>query len=54
LLTAHTAGHGAGSMRDNRQQSVDQVLRFLDGLWPTALVNPEVKTHARAGRLRES
>ena len=54
LLTAHTAGHGAGSMRDNRQQSVDQVLRFLDGLWPTALVNPEVKTHARVGRLRES
>jgi hypothetical protein len=43
-----------GSMRDNRQQSVDQVLRFLDGVWPTALVNPEVKTHARVGRLRES
>ena len=54
LLTAHTAGHGVSSMRDNRQQSVDQVLRFLDGMWPTALVNPEVKPRARAGRLRES
>ncbi len=54
LLTSHTAGHGVGSMRDNRQQSVDQVLRFLGGVWPTALVNPEVKTRARVGRLRES
>ena len=54
LLTAHTAGHGVSSMLDNRQQSVDQVLRFLGGLWPTALVNPEVKTHARVGHLRES
>jgi len=53
LLTAHTAGHGVSSMLDNRQQSVDQVLRFLGGLWPTALVNPEVKTHARVGHLRE-
>jgi D-3-phosphoglycerate dehydrogenase len=54
LLTSHTAGHGVGSMADNRQQSVDQVLRFLEGLWPTALVNPEAKVHARVGRLRES
>jgi D-3-phosphoglycerate dehydrogenase / 2-oxoglutarate reductase len=54
LLTAHTAGHGVSSMLDNRQQSVDQVLRFLGGVWPTALVNPEVKTHARVGRLRET
>ena len=37
LLTSHTAGHGEGSMADNRQQSVDQVLRFLGGRWPTAL-----------------
>ncbi len=54
LLTSHTAGHGEGSMADNRQQSVDQVLRFLGGRWPTALVNPEVKVRARAGALRES
>ena len=53
LLTPHTAGHGDGSMADNRRQSVDQVLRFLDGRWPTSLVNPEVKAHARARGLRE-
>lgn len=54
LLTSHTAGHGEGSMADNRQQSVDQVLRFLGGRWPTALVNPDVKVRARAGALREA
>jgi len=53
LLTAHTAGHGEGSMADNRQQSVDQVVRFLGGRWPTALVNPEVKAHPRARGLRD-
>ncbi len=53
LLTPHTAGHGVGSMTDNRRQSVDQILRFLGGRWPTSLVNPEVKTHARARGLRE-
>ena len=52
MLTPHTAGHGEGSMADNRQQSVDQVLRFLAGRWPTSLVNPEVKGRARAGDLK--
>jgi D-3-phosphoglycerate dehydrogenase len=54
LLTSHTAGHGEGSMSDNRQQSVDQVVRFLGGQWPTALVNPEAKARARSGKLREA
>jgi hypothetical protein len=40
-------------MADNRQQSVDQVLRFLGGRWPTTVVNPEVRAHARARGLRE-
>jgi D-3-phosphoglycerate dehydrogenase len=53
LLTPHTAGRGDGSMIDNRQQSVDQVLRFLGGRWPTVIVNPEVKAHARAHGLRD-
>jgi D-3-phosphoglycerate dehydrogenase len=53
LLTSHTAGHGDGSMTDNRRQSVDQILRFLSGRWPAALVNPEVKAHARARGLRD-
>jgi D-3-phosphoglycerate dehydrogenase / 2-oxoglutarate reductase len=53
LLTSHTAGHGDGSMADNRQQSVDQVLRFLGGQFPTVLVNPQVKTHPRAPGLRD-
>jgi D-3-phosphoglycerate dehydrogenase len=53
LLTSHTAGHGDGSMADNRQQSVDQVLRFLGGQFPTALVNPQVKTHPRAPGLQD-
>jgi D-3-phosphoglycerate dehydrogenase len=48
LLTPHTAGHGIEAMADNRQQSIDQVVRFLGGDWPTTLVNPEVKPQARA------
>jgi hypothetical protein len=40
-------------MADNRQQSVDQVVRFLGGHWPPALVNPEVKAHPRAHGLRD-
>jgi hypothetical protein len=39
-------------MADNRQQSVDQVLRFLGGRWPTSLVNPDVRGHARARGLK--
>jgi D-3-phosphoglycerate dehydrogenase len=54
LLTCHTAGHGLDSMADNRRQSVDEVVRFLGGEWPTTLVNPEVKPHARArARIRD-
>jgi D-3-phosphoglycerate dehydrogenase / 2-oxoglutarate reductase len=53
LLTPHTAGLGDEAMADNRQQSVDQVLRFLGGRWPTTVVNPEVRAHARARGLRE-
>src|SRR5262245_20868048 len=53
LPTSHTTGHGDGSMTDNRQQSVDQVLRFLGGRFPTALVNPEVKAHPRVPGLRD-
>ncbi|MGH7321282.1 MAG: C-terminal binding protein [Candidatus Rokuibacteriota bacterium] len=48
LLTPHTAGHGVESMGDNRQQSIDEVVRFLGGEWPRTIVNPEVKPHARA------
>jgi D-3-phosphoglycerate dehydrogenase len=47
LLTAHTAGHSEEAMADDRRQSVDQVLRFLEGKWPETLVNPDVKSAAR-------
>ena len=53
LLTPHTAGLGDDAMTDNRQQSVEEVLRFLGGRWPTTLVNPEVKAQARARGLRD-
>jgi D-3-phosphoglycerate dehydrogenase len=53
LLTPHTAGHGEGSMADNRRQSVDQVVRFLGGRWPSSLVNPAARARARAGSLKD-
>lgn len=54
LLTPHTAGHGVEAMGDNRQQSIDEVVRFLRGEWPRTIVNPEVKPHARArSRMRD-
>jgi D-3-phosphoglycerate dehydrogenase len=52
LLTPHTAGYGEDSMADNRRQSVDEVVRFLGGRWPAALLNPEVKGRTRARDLR--
>jgi D-3-phosphoglycerate dehydrogenase len=48
LLTPHTAGYSEDSMADNRRQSVDQVLGFLEGRWPETVVNPAVKAGARA------
>ncbi|MBI2469476.1 MAG: C-terminal binding protein [Candidatus Rokubacteria bacterium] len=48
LLTPHTAGYGVDSLADDRRQSVDEVLRVLGGEWPAALLNPEVKSRARA------
>ena len=52
LLTPHTAGHAEESMTDNRRQTIDEVVRFVGGAWPSAVVNPEAKPHARArGRM---
>ena len=48
LLTPHTAGYSEDSMGDNRRQSVDQVLGFLEGRWPDTLVTSAVKAAARA------
>lgn len=48
LLTPHTAGLGEAAMADNRQHSVGQVVRLLEGRWPETLVNPEAKAGARA------
>jgi D-3-phosphoglycerate dehydrogenase len=48
LLTPHTAGYSEDSMIDNREQSVDHVLRFLEGRWPDTIVNPAVKAAARS------
>jgi D-3-phosphoglycerate dehydrogenase / 2-oxoglutarate reductase len=47
LLTPHTAGYGVEAMADNRRHAVDEVLRVFGGEWPTALLNPEVKSRAR-------
>ena len=48
LLTPHTAGQSEDSMADDRRQSVDTVLTFLEGRWPDTLVNPAVKADARS------
>jgi D-3-phosphoglycerate dehydrogenase len=47
LWTAHTAGYSMDSYADNRHQTAEEVARVLNGDWPTALVNPEVKSKAR-------
>lgn len=52
LLTPHTAGHGEEAMAENRRDSVEEVLRFLGGEWPRHCLNPSVRSHARASRLR--
>src|SRR5262249_248039 len=48
LLTAHTAGHSEDAMADNREQSVEKVLGFLQGRWPDTALNPEVEAGAAA------
>ena len=48
LWTPHTAGHGVGSLADNRQHSIDEILRVFRGEWPVALVNPEARDRAQA------
>lgn len=47
LLTPHTAGYSVDSLAQNRQETVEEVLRVLTGEWPTALLNSEVKTRVR-------
>lgn len=47
LLTPHTAGYSLDSLAQNREETVEEVLRVLAGEWPTALLNPEVKTRVR-------
>jgi D-3-phosphoglycerate dehydrogenase len=48
VWTAHTAGHSAESLADNRRHSIDQILGVLDGRWPTTLLNPEARERAEA------
>jgi phosphoglycerate dehydrogenase-like enzyme len=48
LLTPHTAGYSEDSMADDRRQSVDKVVSFLQGEWPDSVVNLEAKARARA------
>lgn len=47
IVLAHTAGYSWDAMADNRQQTVEQVVRVLHGEWPTVCVNPEVRGSAR-------
>jgi len=48
LLTPHTAGHSEDAMADNREQSIEKVLGFLQGRWPDTALNPETEGSARA------
>jgi D-3-phosphoglycerate dehydrogenase len=47
IVLPHTAGYSYDAMVDNRQQTVDQVVRVLNGEWPTVCVNPDVRASAR-------
>ncbi len=43
ILTAHSAFYSEASAEDTRRQGVESILLALQGIWPDALVNPEVK-----------
>lgn len=43
ILTAHSAFYSEASVEDTRRQGVESILLALRGIWPDALVNPEVK-----------
>jgi D-3-phosphoglycerate dehydrogenase len=43
MLTAHSAFYSDASAEDTRRQAVESILLALQGIWPDALVNPEVK-----------
>ena len=47
IVLPHTAGYSWDAMVDNRRQTVEQVVRVLNGEWPTVCVNPEVRANAR-------
>ena len=48
LLTAHTASFSIESLIDNRRHAADEMIRvFKDRRWPSALINPDVKSRAR-------
>ena len=50
LLTAHTASMSIESLIDNRRHAADEMIRvFKERQWPSALINPDVKSHARLG-----
>jgi len=48
LLTPHTAGHSEDAMADNREQSIERVLAFLQGRCPDTALNPAVQAGAAA------
>ena len=43
MLTAHSAFYSEASAEDTRRQGVESIVLALQGIWPDALVNPEVK-----------
>lgn len=43
IVTCHTAGQAVEAQRDNLRQTTEEMIRFLSGEQPRALVNPEVK-----------
>ena len=48
LLTAHTASFSIESLIDNRRHAAAEVIQVFKGRnWPSALINPEVKSKAR-------
>ena len=47
LWTPHTAGYSLDAQADNRRQTAEEVVRVMNGEWPRAFVNPEVRDRAR-------
>ena len=53
IITPYFAWYSEDSLIELRSTIADEIARVLNGYYPTAIVNPEIKSCARAGQLKE-